>query len=215
MRDPKTFLDRLGVKVSPDFSYTTALAAGESLNIKLDESLRLIAREWPEMSREASQAILGVVWAQSDGFESGCDPKQFGVIVLNKDVFQQASPWEIATALIHETSHHALYVETTLDPLIPDDFMTPLYSTIRRETRPAIGVLHAAYAIARRGIWGLRLKRNGSEPGAVDEVRRIGRQYIHHYGTLLTELEKIRFSPRGAHIYQELRGLEPDFRELT
>ena len=208
MSDPKAFLEDLAAVPMKGFEYLPSRDVSPALNAKLSEALRIIEAAWPDASKELQSAVLGVAWIASPDarVESASDPKRFGVVHLNANYFEGASAYKLATALIHEVSHHSLFVETASDPLIPEDFAVPVYSALRREMRPAIGVLHGAFSLARRGLWGQRLADHSFE-GASEEARRIHREYVALLPGALESLKVIRFSTRGQRLFGELQNL--------
>jgi HEXXH motif-containing protein len=211
MRDPKSFLQRLGDRPLSRFSCIDGELVRAAPNDKLKAAHELIAEIWPEAAGEFSEALLGVAWIDSPSqriqIESSSDPKRFGVIFLKAAHFRTASHYELATALIHEAAHHALFVETAIDPLIPTDFKTSIFSPLRREMRPAIGVLHAVFTIARMGQWAKRLSERRPTAGISDELARIRGKYISGLRATLVELRRVRFSPRGERMLREISDL--------
>lgn len=209
MRDPMRFLERLGGGSSPKFTYATGEALRAAPNAKLREAMDLIAAIWPHAAKELDVASLGVAWIESPSgrVESSSDPKSFGIVHVNAEFFAKVSSHELATSLVHEAAHHALFVETSIDPLIPDDFKTPVYSPLRQEMRPAIGVLHAAFSISRMGQWAQKLISNGGNESDLNEVRRIRSKYVCGLGPALEGLKALRLSERGARVHQAMAGL--------
>jgi hypothetical protein len=223
MPDPLRFLERLGSGKSDKFSYCERERVRQAPNDKLSQALDLIRSVWPLAAAELSDSVLGVAWIESEKgriktpkgqVESSSDPKRFGVIHLNAEYFRAVSSFEVATALIHESAHHCLFVETAIDALIPEDFKTPVYSPLRREMRPAIGVLHAVFTTARIGQWARRLLDEAPGEDASREVARISREYIVGYRAALGELERLRFSPRGMKVLQAMQGSVTELESL-
>lgn len=217
MRDPGSFLRRLGEEDPARFAFADRQAVMAGPNEKLAEALDLIAAAWPEARKELDAAVLGVAWIERPKARlySASDPQRFGLIYVNAGHFSEFSSHRLATALIHETAHHALFVETARDPLIPADFKTPVYSPLRKEMRPAIGALHAAFTIVRVGQWAQRLQKRDHAIAATEEIRRIHEAFVGGLRETLKALKVVRFSQRGMTIYEELEELTGPLEALT
>lgn len=217
MSDPGTFLHRLGEEAPVRFAFADRQAVMGGPNEKLAEALDLIADAWPEARKELDEAVLGVAWIERPKARlySASDPQRFGLIYVNAGHFSEFSSHRLATALIHETAHHALFVETARDPLIPADFKTAVYSPLRKEMRPAIGALHAAFTIVRVGQWAQRLQERDHGIAATEEIRRIREAFVGGLRDTLSGLKVVRFSPRGMTIYEELEELTGPLEALT
>lgn len=216
MRDPNTFLRRIGEQGKKRFTYCDQGEVPVATNLKLSAAVSLIASVWDAAWQEMDAATLGTAWINSPSGKilSASDPKRFGVIHLKAEYFSVAPMHELATALIHETSHHALFVETARDRLLPNDFGTKLYSPFRKEMRPAIGVLHAAFVLARIGKWGQRLLQASSSPENLSEVTRIRRLYVSYLRPSLKQLSGLSFSEQGRAIVSDLHNLADDLEAL-
>jgi hypothetical protein len=208
MAAPGRFLLRFGVGDTPQVAYVPAEEVAGGPNESLKEALRLIDAFWPEAGVEIRAALLGVAWIASPdgGVVSGCGPKQFGLVNLNAGHFRGASAHQLSTALIHETAHHALFVETARDPLIPQDFAKMLWSPLRKEMRPAIGVLHAVFTVARIGQWAKRMREADPGPFVSAEIERLREKYFSGIRETMGHLKPLEFTPRGTRIFEEIWG---------
>lgn len=208
MAAPGRFLGRFGFQDTPECTYVVANQVSNAPNDSLNSALEMIDDVWPEAGAEIRGALLGAAWIRSPAgaIVSGCGPRRFGLIILNADHFSGASPHELATALIHETAHHALFVETARDPLIPDDFAKPLWSPLRKQMRPAIGVVHAVFTIARIGQWASRLRERNPGPFVTSEIERLRERYFSGLRETMESLRTMRFTDQGRQLIEDIKG---------
>jgi len=208
MAAPGKFLAGLGVADAPAYTFVPAGDVARAPNDNLREALRMIDAIWPDAGAEIRGALLGVAWIRSPGggIVSGCGPKEFGLVTLNAEHYHRASAHELATSLIHEAAHHALFVETARDPLIPQDFAKLLWSPLRKEMRPAIGVVHAVFTIARIGQWAKSLHDRTPGPLVAAEIDRLRTKYFTGLRETMENLQSMRFSPQGQRIFDDITG---------
>ena len=213
MRNSPAFVARLA-DASPQGIRHVPGDDGAAAN--LNAAMALLAEVWPDAAAELDQAILGVAWTSSDDgrAESFSDPQRFGVIHVDSTTYRAAPAAKVATALVHEAAHHALFVETSIDPLIPEDYQKPVFSPIRRETRPAIGVLHGAFAASRMGQWARRLAARRGDGTASAEVSRLRSRYLLGLRPALDGLREIRFSARGTRLMADMESRLPELEAL-
>jgi hypothetical protein len=208
MAAPGEFLAELGVGDAPGYTFVPAAEVARAPNENLRQAVRLIEAVWPEAGAEIGSALLGVAWIRSPGggIVSGCGPKEFGMVLLNAEHYHRASAHELATSLIHEQAHHALFVETARDPLIPEDFAKPLWSPLRKEMRPAIGVLHAVFTIARIGQWAKKLHEKTPGTLVAAEIERLRAKYFTGLRATMENIKSVRVSPQGQRILDDIAG---------
>lgn len=208
MASPGKFLADLGVGASPKYRFVPAEDVARAPNDSLREAVRLIDEIWPEAGDEIRASLLGVAWIHSPdgGIVSGCGPKEFGLVVLNAEHYHQASAQELATSLIHEQAHHALFVETARDPLIPKDFTKSVWSPLRSEMRPAIGVIHAVFTIARIGQWAKKLHEKTPGPSVTVEIERLRGRYFTGLRETMGNLSGLEFTPQGRRVFDDIMG---------
>lgn len=168
------------------------------LKQRVGKAFELIASIWPGAAKEAQALLRGVAFVDSARmFSSTSDPKLFGLLHIDIKYYADKSVAELATALVHEVGHHALFVATSMDPVI-DDPKRILYSPFRGTKRPAIGVLHAAMALARMLRWGRML------PNEDPEACRIESVLLPKLTLTLPEIAKLTFTPKGQTISHDL-----------
>lgn len=193
--------DVLGDK-APDRCQYQGVAVSEGLGQKLADALALISQYWPEGAKEIAATIRGFAFVISaKSFSSTSDPKIFGLIHLDQEFYQGRSVAELATALIHETGHHALFIESARVRLINEPGKI-LYSPLRKENRPAIGVLHASVALYRMISWGKKIMTSCPE-----EAQRIQSQLVPKYKATMEELAAIEFLEGGIPMKRDLEQL--------
>jgi HEXXH motif-containing protein len=201
LHDGRRFQFLVGAR-APDGCEYLDVAASDALTSRLSEALALIAAQWPAALAESQALTRGVAFVEtSKRFSSTSDPKLFGLIHIDRGFFAERSAAELATAILHESGHHALFVASASAKMIA----TPeklLYSPLRKENRPAIGVLHAAVALYRMIAWGTRLGT-----AAPAEARRIRLELVPKFAATLTELGQIEFLDGGLACQRDLEQL--------
>lgn len=196
------FQSKVGAK-APDLC--TYLDASTSLSLceALSHALQLIAEIWPAARSELDALVRGFTFVETNKrFSSTSDPKIFGLIHIDYSFYQGRSAAELATALLHETGHHALFVATSAAKLIAEP-EKKVFSPLRGEDRPAIGVLHAAVALYRMITWGRHLNSETSV-----EKARIEYDLVPKFRATMKELEAITFLPAGASLKNDLEQLQ-------
>ena len=171
---------------------------------RLAQAMSLVEMLWPAQYREIHATISGILWIKSQSIYSGSDPKRFGLIFLNPFYYADRGIPELGTAIVHETAHHALYVETARDRLFLDDPAKMMYSPLRRGPRPAIGVLHAVFTLARMFMWARQLEAIRT-PDAQAEVASLITGYGSGFISAVNALASIRWTSRGQALMAELR----------
>ena len=176
-----------------------------SAKLKLIEALERIKILWPEGYEEFKKVGLGISWFSSVTRYSYSTPKVFGVLFINP-IVSNFSVHTLATSIIHEMAHQALFVESAIDKLLPEDFAKPVFSPLRKEMRPAIAALHALVAMARMLIWSQRMNL-GNE--IEQEEGRVLRDKLRpFYSAAIVEISSLRFSARGRLLLNDLIQIE-------
>jgi hypothetical protein len=176
----------------------------DAVSSLMEKSLLTIKELWPQALAEFEKLIRGIVWISSRKTYSLSDPKLFGIIFLNAEYYINRSYAELATDIVHESAHHTLFVETSIDKLIPEDYKKPIFSPLRLEYRPAIGSLHAAFSLARMLRWARILLGTHLED-LQNEGQRLHRLYAQGFVALVAALGELSWSKRGEILLQDLR----------
>jgi HEXXH motif-containing protein len=188
---------------APDHCVYLATSPSSEIAGKLKDAVSMIQQFWPEAFLEVSETIRGFAFVRSQRkFSSTSDPKIFGLIHLDEEFYASRSVAELATAILHETGHHSLFVETSRVKLISEPGKI-LYSPLRKQHRPAIGVLHAAVALYRMISWGRRISGL-----ATSEADRIAFDLVPKYTATLEELNSIEFLPSAIGLRLDLEQLK-------
>ena len=183
----------------------------EAANQNLHKSLLVIEKIWPEAHEEIKAFNLGVGWFDDKQRISYSSPKMFGVLFINGRI-NQSDPIKLATSLIHECGHHALFVETAIDKLIPEDYAIEVYSPLRGTVRPAIGALHGLMAMGRMLVWASHLKKHMGD--YKNEGDNIIATLLLKYCDGIRSMDSIQFSERGNAFLSELKFL-PQYLGLS
>lgn len=117
---------------------------------------------------------------------------------------------ELAVNLAHELGHQALMIYQNADPIIDGDLRAPVYSAIRRETRPAIKSFHAIVALAYMKEFTTEALRSAHTPEdrrprltlrveQIDGDLRLGTRALRDAGVRFTEL--------GCELFEECEAM--------
>jgi len=177
-----------------------ALSAGHPLAAAQAQAEDLLAVVWPEAFQEYRAMINGVAWFESSSMKNFSDPKTFGTIFFNVD--NGVDSYRLLEELVHECAHHALFVETSVDPLIVDP-KQETFSPIRRQMRPAIGVYHGSFAMGRIVELARRLRACG-KPGASAAAARMLNEHLEKQRQAVGELKKLALTPQGSRCLAEM-----------
>lgn len=175
-------------------------AVASAMSARLDAAIELLRRLWPDGYHELRACGTSICIFSGTATHGFSDPRLFGCIFIHRDMFERASPVLLVERLVHEAGHHALFVETSIDRLIPDDYARTLYSPLRKEPRPALGVLHSAIALARMTAW-LSVVRSSAVDFGNADLARFNR-HIQTYKQTLDQLAGLRFSEHGQRLHE-------------
>lgn len=178
----------------------------DDLKRKLSMAINIVRDHWPDAFLEYESIVRGFAFVDSfQSFTSASDPKIFGLIHLDFLFYKNKSSFELATAIIHEVAHHALFIATAVDPMLvnPAD---PLYSPFKNQERPAIGVLHAAVALYRMLVWSehISIFRTIDNADAQIEIKRIDEILKPKFFATLDQLASVEFTPGGKNLFANL-----------
>lgn len=162
----------------------------------------ILAEVWPEAAQEYGAMIKGVAWFESAGMQNFSDPKTFGMIFFNMS--NGSDPYRLVEELVHECAHHALFIETSTDPLLVNP-KQEAFSPIRNQMRPAIGVYHGSFAMGRMVELARRLRSLG-KPAATLAATRMLDQHLAKQRRAVGELKKLTLTPRGARVIAEIEA---------
>lgn len=133
---------------------------------QLDEAWAAIVRRQPDEARALSAGMAALVPLKHD-------PRAPSVSATAKHavgamgVTRPHTPDALAEALVHEHRHSLLWAILDVVQLVDDESPALLYAPWRSDPRPALGLLHGAFAFL--GL--LRYWAAGSTPGGVDSQR--------------------------------------------
>jgi hypothetical protein len=167
---------------------------------KISAAMDIISTYWPDGAKEAHSILVGFVPFFEDVSHSYSNPKLFGMLFMNWDLFADQSSAFWATTLIHEAAHHALFVATALDRLIVGDAAEPVFSPIKNTHRPAIAAIHGLFAMSRMLLWGRKIQRAHPE-----EFRRISDKYYPGVIDGLAALGGVELTPAGLDLLSSIR----------
>jgi HEXXH motif-containing protein len=176
-------------------------AGDADLKARYDEAMGLLRAVWPAAATEYAQMVKGIAWFESREVENFSDPKMFGVVHLNRKPV--LTPAEIAVDVVHECGHHALFIETAVAPLFLDP-KAEIYSPLRRQQRPAIGVLHAAVAMGRMLMLAARLGAS-QDPTLQRAAEQIEDDYRGDQRETLVQLARVELAEAGARLLADLQ----------
>ena len=186
-----------------DTSYRLCNLAPEHLLARAQaRAERFLAEVWPEAFQEFCAMIKGVAWFESSTIKNFSDPKTFGMIFFNME--NGCDPYRLIEEIVHECAHHALFIETATDPLLVDP-KRDMFSPIRQEMRPAIGVYHGSFAMGRILELARRLQALGT-PEASLASERIVEKYLTKQRVALSELKKLKLTPQGLSCLLEMEA---------
>jgi hypothetical protein len=140
---------------------------------------------------------------------SNCDTR--GVIF--RGFPNEWNPYDIAIDLAHELGHHSLYVWQSIDKILTTPVNVPIYSSVRKDYRPAIQSFHGAVALS----FMLYLTQQWDKNEVSNEVKiRHGKLYVG--GSLESALEEAiatlkencKFTPIGSRMIAEMQDLLTD-----
>lgn len=149
------------------------------------EILKMI---WPDMSNVIEALNPQFCFPPAhETYESASDPKRFGMTYFR---MSRDSVADFARILVHEISHQYLFVVFShVGSKFKAVWDTPVYSTIRSETRPLIGLLHGVLAQAAMLSFVERARRHPEiwlevEAGANWIVDRYAAGFLKDYATV-------------------------------
>ncbi|GAA4455859.1 hypothetical protein GCM10023170_049520 [Phytohabitans houttuyneae] len=127
----------------------------DSIREGIAAAFRLVRSYWPEIEREirVTTTCLNIfVGSRVLGF---ADFKTHGLIFLRRDELDD--PAVCAEGIIHEASHVRFNGLLASTPCLEADD-GQLYTTpLREDPRPAFGLLHQLFVVARLGAWNRRI----------------------------------------------------------
>ncbi len=168
----------------------------------LIEALEIIEKSWPEGFAEFKILIRGCAWIYSARIESFSDPKLFGIIHLRRNL--KMPPFLLALDVVHETAHHAFFIETSIDPILLNPSQE-LYSSMQRKNRPAIGVFHAAVAIGRMLIFCKKvIQTPGFDTKTYELAKKSYDNCIHDQLISISEIKKTPLTATGVKCFNEI-----------
>ena len=207
MRDSADWARTVGLVPSEDFEMSPSDPFVISTEPILEKAQVYLRQYWPEAAQEFRALTWAIAWVRPKRLNvaSLSDPKRFGLVHLNAEMFSKRSAFELATALVHETAHHALYVETAIDPVFQSGAEDLIFSPIRCELRPAIGVLHGLFASFRMIKWAQLLTPHcHSNLEIENEVKRIKNSYLPGFQATGEKLLLMKLTEGGRKLISEL-----------
>jgi len=198
----------IGVEVLTD----TSLLAGWAEKLQEAEAtLNLVVPWMGALCRHILQFVVPIRH-QLDGHPKKrgfSTPLCYGAIFLTFEDRIQSEPWsviELAIDLAHELGHHVLHTYQTADRIISSDLTAPVYSGIKRTTRPAIMSLHASMALAYMLIAACCLQKRCLDRLMSARLSKIIEDYATQQYHALSEIRAhCTFTALGKHILHDLQ----------
>lgn len=130
--------------------------------------------------------------------------------VIYRGIPRNWNPFDLAIDIAHELGHHSLFIWQSIDPILSSSPDAPVFSSVRKQGRPAIQSFHGAIALA----FMLHLT-NGWENSPIGMEAKIRHGKFYFGGTLETALkeairtlkENCSFTPVGDKIIKEMEDL--------
>ncbi|QXJ22454.1 hypothetical protein AGRA3207_003454 [Actinomadura graeca] len=148
----------------------------------LREAHRLIGDHWPDMLEEMSATVSCLTFftaGQAIGF---ADIYTHGLIALQ--AADLSLPVKLAEEIVHESSHVRLNGVLASTPCLHDDGGRTYSTPLREDPRPAAGLLHQLFVLARLCEWHARLGEH-----AIPERAELAREHlVAAYATVRDEL---------------------------
>ena len=174
------------------------------LQTKIKAAVEIIRETWPELLDKVNEVVRAYACIDTeDDTRAFSDPKFYGLIFLETVFFEKEDNFEIAANIVHECAHQELFVETSRDSLIPDDYGKEVFSPIRKSYRPAIGVYHAMFVHARVISWCKRIIASGNPAYLEDAKKCLATEQRRLKGSL-ESLKVVELSERGQEIYDRI-----------
>lgn len=119
----------------------------EEFEYLYQQAVSILRKNWPFVYDLFLSTVYGLSIVEvGKSEESYSSPKLFGLIFYN---MKSKDPLKWAEILVHELSHQILFAGTALEGFLPEiDWGKSVFSNLRNENRPLIGVLHAVVAEA-------------------------------------------------------------------
>lgn len=113
---------------------------------RVQQAISALRRIWPEVAVELRLLIRVIAYLDDWNFSSCSSLTSFGCIYVGPPATEsKAAAFE---AVVHEVSHHALYLRQTQVPFLENPEALSSHP-LRPDPRPLDGVLHAAFVLAR------------------------------------------------------------------
>lgn len=189
-----------------DLDSKTSIVAGNSRSEvsrpQVDRALQILESIWPEMSLCIRSFVSHVMWVSSGEFWSSSLTGSHGLIFVNPQ-----SHWSLAHYLetfVHEAAHLELYIRQVHTPLLRNP-MEKGASPLRKDPRPLIGILHAAFVLCRTTE---ALRRFGSSEleGSASERQdalKLAEEFQKNLDSGLSVLSaQADWTPLGAKLFQ-------------
>jgi len=198
---------------SPDYRRRDIVPADASEHRELfDQAARLIGRAWPGCLAELNAHVRLIVPITSEAIAGWTSVTQLGAIYIrpggiNAGGVSAGEPVTddpvmfTAEAMVHEGGHTRLNVLSTSRPLFLDRAQhQQLRSPLRKDMRPAGGVYHAAFVLARMTVF---LCRAAEVTGQRHYLVRAGETH-HDLRQAADDLfAQVALSPAGLHLLEE------------
>jgi hypothetical protein len=180
------------------------LTASDEFSMKVTAALNIIQRSWPEAYVEMKTVLRGFAGFKSDSIENFSDPQLYGIIHLN--VKLSVDEYTLACDIIHEIAHHTLFMQQSVDQFIVDK-SSMLFSPIREENRPAIGLLHAIFAMGRMIEFANRLLVNNDSAKDREAAENIKNKNMTNLSKSIQILKTIEITDATSKILAEAESL--------
>lgn len=165
----------------------------------LSVALQTLKDQWPLAFVLIENFINEIILIDNNFFFSGSFPRCHGAVLISPKTH-----WLIADyieALIHEASHLELNIRRMLDPFVINE-QEEVYSPIRRERRPLLGILHAAFVLCRTTEAFTKLKTHNDHQ---ERAEFLGTKFEPIlYDTLATLKKSAQFTEIGQKLYDNM-----------
>jgi len=141
--------------------------------------------------------VRKIVLVGGKGFWSSSVPRAHGVVFVNPQ--ESWSNAHYIETLVHESAHLELTIRQMVDPIVLNPSHL-VYSSIRRNERPLIGVFHAMFVLVRT----CSVLKVLGENAVLSES-------LEHLHDIRSELDKvIKVTERGALLYADMQRVSQE-----
>jgi len=145
------------------------------------EALDLMEKELPDFYGESKIFIKELLFFKSKDLKHGTSFDLLGLIYI-REKEESCTRIDMIDCLVHETAHLYLYVLSSFDEIVLNDYDETFKSPFREYERPMMGIYHAVFVIARL-IMAFDVIKKKAVGLSVDEIAQIT-AYLEKYKKL-------------------------------